>query len=118
MRPATPRRKTVKCYQLRRRHEYPAHRFDEPRAGLYRRRKRWAVASGAEGVQFSGLSPEEREKVDAPYLTDLGVRVFEPPLAVPDLELHIVWHDRNERDEAHRWLRSQLFDLFSPEEGA
>ena len=32
----------------------------------------WAEASGAEGVQFSGLNPEVAEKVDGAYLRDLS----------------------------------------------
>ena len=31
----------------------------------------WAKANGAEGVQFSGLSVRDREKIDTPYLKDL-----------------------------------------------
>jgi sugar phosphate isomerase/epimerase len=33
---------------------------------------KWAEKNGAEGVHFSGLSSEERKKVDAAYLKDLG----------------------------------------------
>lgn len=32
----------------------------------------WAKKNGAEGVQFSGLSPEQREKIEPAYLRDLS----------------------------------------------
>lgn len=32
----------------------------------------WAKANGAEGVQFSGLNPEERRRMDRAYLKDLA----------------------------------------------
>jgi DNA-binding transcriptional LysR family regulator len=35
----------------------------------------------------------------------LAVRVLEPPLPLPPLELHLVWHERDHYDPAHRWLR-------------
>ena len=44
----------------------------------------WAAAHGAEGVQFSGVSPETAAKIDAPYLEDLRKRAAE-------LGLYIEW---------------------------
>ena len=32
----------------------------------------WARDSGAEGVQFSGLNPEQKDKIDRSYLKDLA----------------------------------------------
>ncbi len=32
----------------------------------------WAKKNGAEGVQFSGLSPKQKEKIDPAYLKDLA----------------------------------------------
>jgi len=35
----------------------------------------------------------------------LPVRVLPPPFDLPSFELHMVWHERNHHDPAHRWLR-------------
>lgn len=37
-----------------------------------------------------------------------GLRVVEPPLAVPGFELAMVWHERVHRDPAHAWLRERV----------
>ncbi len=52
-----------------------------------------------------------RETV-APLAKQLGVRLFEPPLPLPEIELHLVWHERNDRDGGHSWLRETLVGLF------
>ena len=31
--------------------------------------------------------------------------VLEPPLEVPGFDVIAVWHPRNDKDQAHRWLR-------------
>ena len=53
-----------------------------------------------------------RETV-APFAQKLGVRLLEPPLPFPELNLHLVWHERNDRDNGHAWLRETLLGLFS-----
>ena len=38
-----------------------------------------------------------------------GLRVVEPPLAVPGFEMAMVWHERVHRDPAHVWFRERIF---------
>lgn len=47
-----------------------------------------------------------------PFAARLGVRILELPFEAPDFELHLAWHDRNDRDAGHAWLRSLIVDLF------
>jgi len=54
----------------------------------------------------------------APFASALGVRTLDPPFEVPDIELHLIWHERNELDEGHRWLRDQLAAPFRPRAAA
>lgn len=35
-------------------------------------------------------------------------RVFEPPVAIPGFDVIACWHERLDRDPAHRWLRELL----------
>jgi DNA-binding transcriptional LysR family regulator len=37
-----------------------------------------------------------------------GLRVVEPPVAVPGYEMAMLWHDRSHRDPAHHWLRETI----------
>lgn len=51
----------------------------------------------------------------AAYLVrELPLEMFKPPLLLPRIEIAQVWHERLDRDAAHRWLRSRVFDLFRP----
>jgi hypothetical protein len=31
-----------------------------------------------------------------------------PPLALPKIQMAIAWHERDDQDPPHRWLREQL----------
>jgi len=35
-----------------------------------------------------------------------GLRVLEPPLALPRYTVSLYWHERYHRDEGNRWLRA------------
>ncbi len=37
-----------------------------------------------------------------------GLKLFKPPITVPDFDVIVTWHQRVGRNPAHRWLRSQL----------
>lgn len=37
--------------------------------------------------------------------------VIEPPVEVPGFDVIAVWHPRNDKDQAHRWLRSRLVQI-------
>ncbi len=39
----------------------------------------------------------------------LGLRVLAPPLAVPGFTVRQVWHERQQDDPGHLWLRQQVF---------
>lgn len=39
----------------------------------------------------------------------LGLRVLAPPLAIPEFTVRQVWHERQQDDPGHLWLRQQVF---------
>jgi DNA-binding transcriptional LysR family regulator len=43
----------------------------------------------------------------------LGLVTFRPPIRLPPIEITQYWHEKYQRDEGHRWLRSLSFDLFA-----
>lgn len=40
--------------------------------------------------------------------SDDNLKVVEPPLPLPKIEVLMVWHERSHRDPAHRWLREHI----------
>ena len=43
----------------------------------------------------------------------LGLVAFDPPVALPRIEIAQFWHERFHRDVGHRWLRNLTFQLFA-----
>ena len=43
----------------------------------------------------------------------LGLVAFEPPVALPRIEIAQFWHERYHRDAGHKWLRNLTFELFA-----
>jgi DNA-binding transcriptional LysR family regulator len=43
----------------------------------------------------------------------LGLVAFDPPVALPRIEIAQFWHERYHRDVGHRWLRNLTFELFA-----
>lgn len=39
-----------------------------------------------------------------------SLKVFAPPVIVPDFDVIMCWHQRLEHDQMHRWLRSLIFE--------
>jgi DNA-binding transcriptional LysR family regulator len=52
------------------------------------------------------------ERMIAPFASGLKLRALAPPIEFEDLGLHLVWHERVQRDPAHRWLREKIQGLF------
>lgn len=42
----------------------------------------------------------------------VALRLYPPPVSVPEVPIFLYWHERVDRDPAHRWLRS-LHDLLA-----
>lgn len=44
----------------------------------------------------------------------VGLKLFEPPMALQPLEESLFWNPRLQDEPAHRWLRSELLDVTAP----
>jgi DNA-binding transcriptional LysR family regulator len=59
-------------------------------------------------VARSDLSWTAPERVGREYAARFGLAVRSVPLALEGFSLYLRWHERNERDPGHRWLRSVM----------
>jgi len=64
------------------------------------------VAAETDGV--ATLPANLADRLAAP----LGLHAFDPPIALPRIEIAQFWHERYHRDAGHRWLRKLTFELF------
>jgi DNA-binding transcriptional LysR family regulator len=65
------------------------------------------VAAETDGV--TTLPTNLARRLAAP----LGLVAFDPPVALPRIEIAQFWHERYHRDVGHRWLRNLTFALFA-----
>jgi len=47
-----------------------------------------------------------------PFAHGLGLRILEPPFHAPDFDIQLIWHQRNDQDAGHVWLRNMILGLF------
>ena len=40
----------------------------------------------------------------------LALQLLDPPLAIPDLRIHLFWHERTHQETSHRWFRQVLIE--------
>src|SRR5262249_61785753 len=52
-----------------------------------------------------GLAPERLARA---WARAFPLRIFDLPIAVPDLPLTMVWHETRRNDPAQRWLRDRV----------
>lgn len=61
-------------------------------------------------VAASDLVVVVPERLCRPTVDALGLRTAPVPLDLPPVPLVVAWHERNENDRAHAWLRSLVAD--------
>jgi DNA-binding transcriptional LysR family regulator len=62
-----------------------------------------AVAHYVRGTDVLGIVPERLARTQA---RALGLKVLRLPIALPTLESTLVWHERNDANPPHAWLRA------------
>lgn len=55
------------------------------------------------------------EAVSHIMASQLGMRVFAPPLRMPRIDVSQYWHERFHRDPGNRWIRNVFTTLFREE---
>ncbi len=68
-------------------------------------------------IQYYMIAPLMALQSDLALTAPLGLvqhydaRIFELPLALPDLEVHLYWHKSRDSDPANRWLRDKIMKI-------
>jgi DNA-binding transcriptional LysR family regulator len=53
------------------------------------------------------------ERVAEMYKDILGFVVLPPPITLPSIDTHIIWHERSHHSSAHHWFLGLLMELAS-----
>ena len=59
-------------------------------------------------VASSDLIATVPERLARLFASMLKLQVLAAPLAIPPFRLAMLWHERNDRDAAHLWLRNLI----------
>lgn len=62
-------------------------------------------------VSNSDLIATTTMELVQPFLERYELQVFEPPFSVRDVDIKLIWHQRNDRDPAHQWMRQLTQDI-------
>ena len=79
----------------------------------------WSIAAIAGRTDLIGILPRKF----AEELADgFNLALHETPMPISSQPLYMIWHERNERDIGHRWLRQRLMGaaraVFGPADGS
>jgi len=61
-------------------------------------------------VSHTDLISATIERAAELYKDALGLRVYTPPVPFPTIDTHLVWHERTDNSDAHRWFRTLLLE--------
>ncbi len=62
-------------------------------------------------VSNSDLIATTTMELVQPFLERYGLQVFETPFSVQDVDIKLIWHQRDDRDPAHQWMRQLTQDI-------
>ena len=70
----------------------------------------WSIAAMAGRTDLIGILP----RTFAEELAEgFNLALYETPMPITSQSLYMIWHERNDRDIGHRWLRQRLADAAS-----
>ncbi len=62
-------------------------------------------------VSNSDLITTSTMELAEPFLERYELQHFEVPFEIPDIDVHLIWHQRHDRDPAHQWMRHLTQDI-------
>lgn len=68
----------------------------------------FSIARAVADLQMIATFPERLALRIAPLL---GLRVYQPPVALAPISLALIWHRRNDSDAGQIWFRQQLMEV-------
>ncbi len=66
-------------------------------------------------IANSDLIATVTRELAEPYIENYGLQMLKPPFDIPDIQVTLFWHERNDRDAGHQWLREMAVKLTSQE---
>ena len=70
----------------------------------------WSIPAIVARTDLAG--PVSKRMVEM-FAGDLNLKLFKPPVDRPTPPWYMAWHKDNDDDPAHRWLRSEVLDIFA-----
>ena len=56
-------------------------------------------------IAGSSLIASVTRELAEPYAEKYGLQILKLPFDIPDIQVSLFWHERNDRDAGHQWLR-------------
>jgi DNA-binding transcriptional LysR family regulator len=96
--------------------------LDDALAGLGLTRRIAVSKPGFQGVPYlleaSDLVATMPARLATLFAARFGLECFEPPVALPPLDIRMMWHRRTQNSAPHRWLRDQVLAVLKNQDGA
>ena len=62
-------------------------------------------------IANSDLIATVTRELAEPYVEKYGLQMLKLPFDVPDIQVSLFWHERNDRDAGHQWLREMAVKM-------
>ncbi|MGB1539274.1 MAG: LysR family transcriptional regulator [Pseudomonadales bacterium] len=62
-------------------------------------------------VSHSDLIATVTRELAEPHAEKYGLQILKPPFDIPDIQVSLLWHVRNDRDAGHQWLREMAVKM-------
>ena len=62
-------------------------------------------------IAHSDLIATVTRELAEPYVEKYGLQMLKLPFDVPDIQVSLFWHERNDRDAGHQWLRKMAVKM-------
>jgi len=62
-------------------------------------------------IANSNLIATVTREIAEPYVEKYGLQMLKLPFDIPDVQVSLFWHERNDRDAGHQWLREMAVKM-------
>jgi len=74
---------------------------------VYQVNKVWSVPAIIGSTDLVTILPRRFAEYAAPIF---GLKIHQSPVPISEQEFHLMWHEKNNDDPGHRWLRENILD--------
>ena len=62
-------------------------------------------------IAHSDLIATVTQELAEPYVEKYELQMLKLPFDIPDIQVSLFWHERNDRDAGHQWLREMAVKM-------